>query len=115
FWEDAWINGNALKILYPRLYALELVKYVSVASKFAQSSMDFSFRRKPRDGVEQEQYVALLDQVKNITFGPMFDRRIWALENSGEFSVASVRKMIDDKMLPGVVLETRKVSVTSKL
>ncbi|GJU16143.1 RNA-directed DNA polymerase, eukaryota [Tanacetum coccineum] len=98
FWEDAWINGNALKILYPRLYALELVKDVSVASKFAQSSMDFSFRRKPRDGVEQEQYVALLDQVKNITLGPMFDRRIWALENSGEFSVASVRKMIDDKI-----------------
>ncbi|GJT82248.1 RNA-directed DNA polymerase, eukaryota [Tanacetum coccineum] len=69
--------------------------------------MDFSFRRKPRDGVEQEQYVALLDQVKNITLGPLFDRRIWSLENSGEFSVASVRKMIDDKMLSDVAIKTR--------
>ncbi|GKA21980.1 RNA-directed DNA polymerase, eukaryota [Tanacetum coccineum] len=68
--------------------------------------MDF-LPKTPRDGVEQEQYVALLDQVKNITLGPLFDRRIWSLENSGEFSVAFVRKMIDDKMLSDVAIKTR--------
>ncbi|GKB87231.1 RNA-directed DNA polymerase, eukaryota [Tanacetum coccineum] len=104
------LGVSSLYALYRSPYVqmgVELVKDVSVASKFAQSSMDFSFRRKPRDGVEQEQYVALLDQVKNITLGPLFDRRIWSLENSVEFSVASVRKMIDDKMLSDVAIKTR--------
>nr|GEW83458.1 bifunctional riboflavin biosynthesis protein RIBA 1, chloroplastic-like [Tanacetum cinerariifolium] len=32
---------------------------------------------------------------------PMADRWTWALENSGEFTVSSVRKHIDDKLIPG--------------
>nr|GEZ00973.1 RNA-directed DNA polymerase, eukaryota [Tanacetum cinerariifolium] len=37
----------------------------------------------------------------------MSDRWIWALECSGDFSVASVRKVIDDKSLPEVDSKTR--------
>ncbi|GJU03453.1 hypothetical protein Tco_1113791 [Tanacetum coccineum] len=38
--------------------------------------------------------------------GLMF-KWIWSLESLGEFSVASVRKLIDDKMLPDVANKTR--------
>ncbi|GJT06691.1 RNA-directed DNA polymerase, eukaryota [Tanacetum coccineum] len=35
----------------------------------------------------------------------------WSLENSGDFSVASVRKMLDDKMLPDVTTKTRWIKL----
>nr|GEU79665.1 RNA-directed DNA polymerase, eukaryota [Tanacetum cinerariifolium] len=38
---------------------------------------------------------------------PMSDRLVWSLESSGEFTVASVRKLIDDKWLPGADNKTR--------
>nr|GEX89590.1 RNA-directed DNA polymerase, eukaryota [Tanacetum cinerariifolium] len=34
---------------------------------------------------------------------------IWSLEGSGDFSVASIRKVIDDKLLPNVSSKTRWV------
>ncbi|GJV35726.1 hypothetical protein Tco_1408203 [Tanacetum coccineum] len=39
----------------------------------------------------------------------MRDRWTWSLEGSGEFSVASVRKLLDDKMLPEVASTTRSI------
>nr|GEW52822.1 retrovirus-related Pol polyprotein from transposon TNT 1-94 [Tanacetum cinerariifolium] len=39
------------------------------------------------------------------------DVTVWSLEGSGDFSVASVRKLIDDKMLPEVATKTRLVNV----
>ncbi|GJY79372.1 hypothetical protein Tco_0485173 [Tanacetum coccineum] len=89
------------------MYALETCKVVDVATKLANSSLESSFRRVPRGGVEQEQYIALMDQVHDVSLVPMRARRIWSLKSSGEFSVASVRKLIDDKMLPEVANKTR--------
>ncbi|GKF96056.1 hypothetical protein Tco_0288791, partial [Tanacetum coccineum] len=66
FWEDIWIGHIVLKDLYPRIYALETCKLVKVGTKLTQSSLDFSFRRKPRGGIEHEQYEALLVQVQDV-------------------------------------------------
>ncbi|GJV11623.1 RNA-directed DNA polymerase, eukaryota [Tanacetum coccineum] len=82
----------ALKNLYPRIYALESCKYVTVGSKLAQSSLEYSFPRNPRGGIEQQQYESLLVQVHDVNLVPLSDRRIWSLESSGDFSVASVRR-----------------------
>ncbi|GKF35527.1 hypothetical protein Tco_0112285, partial [Tanacetum coccineum] len=109
FWEDVWHGDNAFKNLYPRMYALESCKVVDVATKLAYSSLDSSFRRVPRGGVEQEQYIALMDQVHDVSLVPIRDRRVWYLEGSGDFTVASVRKLIDDKMFPEVATKTRWV------
>ncbi|GJZ25438.1 RNA-directed DNA polymerase, eukaryota [Tanacetum coccineum] len=84
---------------------------VKFATKLTQSSLDFSFRRKPRGGIEQEQYEALLVQVQDVNLVPVSDRWKWSLENSGDFSVASVRKMLDDKMLPDVTTKTRWIKL----
>nr|GEZ15321.1 hypothetical protein [Tanacetum cinerariifolium] len=67
-WNDNWIRGNTLKNLYPRIYALENSKHVTVCAKLADIALDASFRRKPKGG-------------------------------SGDFSVASTRKAIDNKRL----------------
>ncbi|GJW03090.1 RNA-directed DNA polymerase, eukaryota [Tanacetum coccineum] len=73
FWEDRWFDGVPLKTRFPRLYALELCKDITVASKF-----------------------------------------LWGIgglgiSSSGEFSVSSVRRLIDDKILPDDVQKTRWV------
>ncbi|GJV04843.1 RNA-directed DNA polymerase, eukaryota, partial [Tanacetum coccineum] len=107
FWEDIWVGDNALKNLYPRMYALETCKSVTIGTKLAHSSLESLFRHKPRGGVEQEQYDALSGQVHDVTFVLMSDRWIWSLESSGDLSVASVRKVIDDKLLPDVGTKTR--------
>nr|GEX42549.1 RNA-directed DNA polymerase, eukaryota [Tanacetum cinerariifolium] len=77
FWEDIWIEGKALK------------------------------NRVPRGGVEPEQFDELSALVHDVTLTPMSDRWIWALESSGDFSVAPVRKVIDDKSLLEVDSKTR--------
>nr|GFC31620.1 RNA-directed DNA polymerase, eukaryota [Tanacetum cinerariifolium] len=47
--------------------------------------------------------------VREVGLVPMLDRYIWSLEGSGDFSVASIRKVIDDKFLPNVSSKTRWV------
>ncbi|GKE21864.1 hypothetical protein Tco_1433376, partial [Tanacetum coccineum] len=55
FWEDCWINDVPLSRSFPRLYALELKKGITVADKLIDASFVASFRRNPRGGVEEEQ------------------------------------------------------------
>ncbi|GJT70951.1 RNA-directed DNA polymerase, eukaryota, reverse transcriptase zinc-binding domain protein [Tanacetum coccineum] len=107
FWEDHWIGDDKLKTLYPRLYVLENNKYVSVSTKLADVKLDNSFRRMPRGGIEHVQFVELSDRVSNVNLLPRSDRWTWSLEGSGEFTVASIRREIDDKRLSGVTSKTR--------
>ncbi|GKB92522.1 RNA-directed DNA polymerase, eukaryota, reverse transcriptase zinc-binding domain protein, partial [Tanacetum coccineum] len=102
FWEDTWRGDVTFKTLYPRLYILETIKDVTVASKLSYSSLDSSFRRAPRGGVEQSQFLSMLAKVEGVVLGNSKDRWSWSLSGSGDFSVASVRKLIDDKTLPKV-------------
>ncbi|GKE56214.1 RNA-directed DNA polymerase, eukaryota [Tanacetum coccineum] len=75
--------------------------------KLAQPGLGDSFRRTPRGGVEQAQFDELSALLQNVTVSTISDRWNWALESSGDFSVASVRKAIDDKLLPEVDSKTR--------
>ncbi|GJY36139.1 RNA-directed DNA polymerase, eukaryota, reverse transcriptase zinc-binding domain protein [Tanacetum coccineum] len=109
FWEDTWSEGGKLKNRYPRLYALESCKSISVGLKLAQPSLAFYFCRSPRGGAEQEQFDEVVDLVKVIMLAPVLDRWTWALESSGDFSVDLVRKLIDVKLLPGVDYKTRLI------
>ncbi|GJT86952.1 RNA-directed DNA polymerase, eukaryota [Tanacetum coccineum] len=45
--------------------------------------------------------------MEEVALGDMTDRWYWSLEGSGDFSVASVRKLIDDIRLPEVSSQTR--------
>nr|GEU76596.1 retrovirus-related Pol polyprotein from transposon TNT 1-94 [Tanacetum cinerariifolium] len=68
-------KGGVIKELFPRLYALELHKHATVCMKLMAPSLDNSFRRRVRSG----------------------DRYFWSLESEGDYSVASIRKLIDEK------------------
>nr|GEY74185.1 RNA-directed DNA polymerase, eukaryota, reverse transcriptase zinc-binding domain protein [Tanacetum cinerariifolium] len=107
FWNDNWIGGNTLKNLYPRIYALENSKHVTVCAKLADIALDASFRRKPRGGIECIQFNEMLVLMQDVALTPISDRWTWSLEGSGDFSVDSTRKAIDDKRLLVVNSKTR--------
>nr|GEU68954.1 RNA-directed DNA polymerase, eukaryota [Tanacetum cinerariifolium] len=104
------VLGGTLKDRYPRVYALESCKHITVGTKLNQPNLSFSFRRNPRGGCEQEQFEKVKELMKEVSLAPMSDRWTWELENTGDFSVASVRKLIDAKMLPIMENKTRWVN-----
>nr|GEX43985.1 RNA-directed DNA polymerase, eukaryota [Tanacetum cinerariifolium] len=98
FWEDKWYAGGVIKEFFPRLYALELHKHATVRMKLMAPSLDNSFRRRV------------------INLVPCEDRYFWSLEREGDYSVASIRNLIDEKRFQEVGISTRWVkSVPSKV
>nr|GFA27492.1 putative RNA-directed DNA polymerase, eukaryota, reverse transcriptase zinc-binding domain protein [Tanacetum cinerariifolium] len=67
FWDVACCGDIAFKNLVPRLYALESLKNIEVASKLSHGGLEFSFRRNPRGGVEQAQFERLKEMVEGVT------------------------------------------------
>ncbi|GJW75381.1 hypothetical protein Tco_0134751 [Tanacetum coccineum] len=100
FWKDKWHNEGVLKDVFPRLYALERHQNVTIHTKLIDYSLVNSFRRNPRSGVEEFQLDNLSRLVSTITLSSAVDRYVWSLENSGEFSVKSIRQVIDANCFP---------------
>ncbi|GJX59098.1 RNA-directed DNA polymerase, eukaryota, reverse transcriptase zinc-binding domain protein [Tanacetum coccineum] len=71
FWDDIWRGDGAFKSLYPRIYALETCKNVTV------------------------QFREFLQIMEDVALVDMRDRWVWSLEGSEEFSVASTRRLIN--------------------
>ncbi|GJX34677.1 RNA-directed DNA polymerase, eukaryota, reverse transcriptase zinc-binding domain protein [Tanacetum coccineum] len=111
FWDDDWCEGGRLKDRFPRAYALDACKEITVGSKLVQPTITYSFRRPPRGGVEQMQTDELTTLMQNVSLTPMQDRWTWTLNASGDFSVASVRNLIDTTMLPKGEYQTRWIRV----
>nr|GEY60818.1 RNA-directed DNA polymerase, eukaryota, reverse transcriptase zinc-binding domain protein [Tanacetum cinerariifolium] len=55
FWYDSWVFDQPLRVRFSRLFALETDKESTVDSKLGSSSVDYSFRKSVRDGVERQQ------------------------------------------------------------
>ncbi|GJV26540.1 RNA-directed DNA polymerase, eukaryota, reverse transcriptase zinc-binding domain protein [Tanacetum coccineum] len=83
FWDVAWCGDIAFKNLVPRLYALESMKNIEVASKLSHG--------------------------EGVTLSNSNDRWSLSLVGSGDFSVSSVRKLIDNALLPKGISKTRWV------
>ncbi|GKC60500.1 RNA-directed DNA polymerase, eukaryota [Tanacetum coccineum] len=107
FWDDKWRGDIILKTSFPRVYLLETQKNITVANKLSHSELSSSFRRLPRSGIEEAQYNLLTDFVQGVTLSDAKDCFRWSLEGSGEFTVSSTRKYIDDKTLDVVSSKTR--------
>ncbi|GKA48713.1 RNA-directed DNA polymerase, eukaryota, reverse transcriptase zinc-binding domain protein [Tanacetum coccineum] len=109
FWKDKWHNEGVLKDVFPRLYALERHQNVTIHTKLIDYSLVNSFCRNPRSGVEEFQLDNLSRLVSTITLSFAVDRYVWSLENSGEFSVKSIRQVIDANCFPVIHSATRWV------
>nr|GFA42822.1 RNA-directed DNA polymerase, eukaryota, reverse transcriptase zinc-binding domain protein [Tanacetum cinerariifolium] len=107
FWDVACCGDVAFKNLVPRLYALEFMKNIEVASKLSHGGLEFSFGRNSRGGVEHAQFERLKEMVEGVTLSNSNDRWSWFLVGSAHFSVSSVRKLIDNAILPKGISKTR--------
>nr|GEU38326.1 RNA-directed DNA polymerase, eukaryota [Tanacetum cinerariifolium] len=109
--------GQKMKSCYPSLrldiiHEVEMFKsrgidLIDVALKLSHLGLDVSFRRPPRGGVEIQQFEHMKEKVEGCILADMMDRWFWALKGSGEFTIMSIRKLIDDFMLPKVSSKTR--------
>nr|GEV32281.1 hypothetical protein [Tanacetum cinerariifolium] len=91
---------------------IDLLGYIkkktgNVANKMAHSSLASSLRRNSRSGIEQVQMANLISNLEDLTLPNMHDRWRWSLSGDGEFSVASLRNLIDDRTLVEVGAKTR--------
>ncbi|GJQ94396.1 RNA-directed DNA polymerase, eukaryota [Tanacetum coccineum] len=82
-----------------------------VAEKLNLVSLDTSFRRKPRGGIEDEQFRSLALLSSHVLLPNSPDRWYWSLDGSGNFTVNSVRSYIDDMLLPKSDTPTRWVKL----
>ncbi|GJS85216.1 RNA-directed DNA polymerase, eukaryota [Tanacetum coccineum] len=109
--EDPWLDDLALKHKFPRLYALDNYKQITVVEKINHASMVDTFCRPPRGGAEEEQLGFLLSRMNGLILTNIPNYWVWSLETTGEFSVKSVRQLIDDSILPKEEVATKWVKV----
>nr|GEX17357.1 hypothetical protein [Tanacetum cinerariifolium] len=62
--------------------------------------LPFKLTREPRSGIEAVQLPKLEDQLEDVQLVNKRDRWAWSLNGLGEFSVASIRRLLDDIRLP---------------
>ncbi|GKC37969.1 hypothetical protein Tco_1050353 [Tanacetum coccineum] len=105
------LDDLALKYKFPRLYDLDNYKQITVVEKINHAFMVDTFCRPPRGGAEEEQLGFLLSRMNGLILTNIPDRWGWSLEATGEYSVKSVRQLIDDLILPKEEVATRWVKV----
>ncbi|GJZ67605.1 RNA-directed DNA polymerase, eukaryota, reverse transcriptase zinc-binding domain protein, partial [Tanacetum coccineum] len=73
-------ENGILKDIFPRVYALELDKSITVSAKKVQGTGTDSLRRHPRGGVESVQWSQVQSLVTDIHLATIEDRWFWTLE-----------------------------------
>ncbi|GKC04386.1 RNA-directed DNA polymerase, eukaryota [Tanacetum coccineum] len=104
-------RGQPLCIMFPRIFALESTKDSTVECKFGLPSVDVSFRRPVRDGVERKQWNDLCEILDHVILSSSKDRWYCDLSGDGEFRVKEVRSCLDNILLPSSDVPTRWVSL----
>ncbi|KAL6508840.1 hypothetical protein OROHE_021399 [Orobanche hederae] len=99
FWEDIWCGNGPLKLKFPRIYLLDHDKSAFVHQRVNPEIWVSVLRHPPRGGRELTQFQELLSILALVVLSDGHDRWVWQLDNSGVFSVASLRRVIDDHQL----------------
>nr|GEW62059.1 RNA-directed DNA polymerase, eukaryota [Tanacetum cinerariifolium] len=106
-----WILFETWKILKPEglIYLVLLRKeWAMVRIPFLEGCVEKRdvFMSLSKRWAEFEQFTSLMASLEGYALPNFQDRWVWSLMGSGEFSVASVRRYIDDHMLPDVSSKT---------
>ncbi|PWA66530.1 hypothetical protein CTI12_AA325340 [Artemisia annua] len=103
FWNDSWIKDRGpLRILFPRLYALETHKGGFVSERWVLEDGvwqgKWAWRRQPTGRAEGD-LLLLVSLINFIVLDPtMDDKWIWTLNESGMFSVSSLSRAIQNQI-----------------
>nr|GEV96468.1 RNA-directed DNA polymerase, eukaryota [Tanacetum cinerariifolium] len=108
FWKDPWIDVSLLCHRFPRVFSLEDDSDGYVADKLT-GSLEGSFRRPARGGVEAHQFAQLQNLVDSCVLSTATDRWVWTLNGDGIFRVKDARNLLDENFLPKNNIATRWV------
>nr|GEX61859.1 hypothetical protein [Tanacetum cinerariifolium] len=108
FWTDNWKGNKPFCDVFPRLFALETEKQITVARKMSEPVAS-SFRRLVRGGVEQQQLTDLNSLTNSVSLSSSKDRWVCNISGDGSFSVKAIRNYLDDHFLPSASEPTRWV------
>nr|GEV10785.1 RNA-directed DNA polymerase, eukaryota [Tanacetum cinerariifolium] len=103
------LKSQGLDLLSLMKKKVETNKMITVDAKLAHENLGCSLHHFSRDEAEMMQYSELMVNVNGIQLSMMQDRWPCSLKGSRNFSVASVRKYIDDYKLTGSSSATRWV------
>ncbi|GJV53095.1 hypothetical protein Tco_1448836 [Tanacetum coccineum] len=103
FWNEVWIGDTQLRVMFPRIYALEINKDCTVADKL-QFSVTSSLRRSVRGGVESSQLALLQTYIEGTLLSNMEDRWVWDLNGEGVFRVKEYVILLDECSLAKALL-----------
>ncbi|GJW52120.1 hypothetical protein Tco_0093471 [Tanacetum coccineum] len=87
FWNEVWIGDTQLRVMFSRIYALEINKDCTVADKL-QFSVTSSLRRSVRGGVESSQLALLQTYIEGTLLSNMEDRWVWDLNGECVFPLS---------------------------
>ncbi|GKA19920.1 RNA-directed DNA polymerase, eukaryota [Tanacetum coccineum] len=86
---------------------IDVMNHIRIKLGNGDKTMFWEDKWTPRGGIEMDQFVKMIDDVKEVILSTSEDRWVWDLENTGEFSVSSIRNLIDEKTLPLTDYKTR--------
>ncbi|GKA14939.1 RNA-directed DNA polymerase, eukaryota [Tanacetum coccineum] len=98
FWDDIWIGSKPLKLLFPRIYALDNIKDATICMKLNEPSLDNNFRRSIRGGIEQSQFKGAYGRAHSIVLIPC-PIRVLVFRGIGGVFCRFIRRFIDDHIL----------------
>ncbi|GKA62485.1 hypothetical protein Tco_0762004 [Tanacetum coccineum] len=99
FWDDDWCGIGPLKILFPRIYLLDLDKGCNVANRLPLSDWSSILRRHPRGGIEMSQFSDMLSTIKDFQTSDQDDTWVWTGNGSFiGFSVAFIVFELNSKL-----------------
>nr|GEV37248.1 RNA-directed DNA polymerase, eukaryota, reverse transcriptase zinc-binding domain protein [Tanacetum cinerariifolium] len=115
FWEDGWCERGKLKERFPRAYALENLKHITVGHKLSQPCLSHSFRRNPRGGLEESQVEELSSLVQPVELNHSQDKCLKALDEgfSSKNYVRKFLKALDPKWRAKVTAIEESKDLTS--
>ncbi|KAJ0524125.1 putative reverse transcriptase zinc-binding domain-containing protein [Helianthus annuus] len=105
FWHDCWLLEAPLKEKFPALFALECSKNVCIADRVRVENgatiLSFQWRRQFSSVVEFKESGEITTLLNSVSLSSDPDCWSWKLEDTGAFSVKSLRRLMQETRYSG--------------
>ncbi|GJU44290.1 RNA-directed DNA polymerase, eukaryota, reverse transcriptase zinc-binding domain protein [Tanacetum coccineum] len=106
FWKDIWLGNSPLCIHFSRLFRLEQEKNCLILDRIRNGQWSWNWSQNIL-GVRNTAYlINLLLEIGQLELESDKDKCLWSLAHDGVFSVANLRRQIDDHILPSLDSKT---------